>query len=435
MKLKKETLVHNLFALASLCTFAIANAQDGNCPMTGQSNLTHDQETTKGTLTTSTGDPRPLSYGSVSFTLNAARTQLIFSATIYNIDVTGTQTPDVNDNLAAAHIHVGAPPGSNGPVRWGFFGLPFNDNNPQNTTLTPFATGVGGTFSGTWDLPEGNAGTNLTSNLPGILSGMAYINFHTRQFGGGEIRGQIYLYNQGACGTGSLWYRDWDGDGFGDPARSVTSESQPMGYVGNNQDCNDYRVFYQDMDNDGWGSSVKVPCGTITRTGDCDDNNNKVHSMQTFYRDADGDSWGDPNMPTMVCSSVPPAGYVANRMDCNDNDKMIRYCPPMTTGTSLGRNGLEEQAAALTLSVTPNPFVHQTRIQYRVPVDAQVNLKVFDVLGREVNTLFSGQRSAGTYTQDYNTAKLPSGVYYLRMVATADGKNMAVQSQKLVKAE
>ena len=57
--------------------------------------------------------------------------------------------------------------------------------------VTPFATGVGGVFTSVWNLPEGNAGTTLTSNLPGILAGLSYINFHTVQFTGGEIRGQI----------------------------------------------------------------------------------------------------------------------------------------------------------------------------------------------------------------------------------------------------
>ena len=62
-------------------------------------------------------------------------------------------------------------------------------------------------------------------------------------------------------------------------------------------------------------------------------------------------------------------------------------------------------------------------------------IKVLDLLEREVHTLFSGQRSAGTYTHEYNSAKLSSGVYYLRLIATANGKTITVQSQKLVKAE
>ena len=155
--------------------------------------LTHSQESVAGPLLTSGGDPRPLSFGTAAFTLNDAQTALSFTATIFNIDVTGTQTPDTFDNLVNAHIHVGAPPGTNAPVRWGFFGTPDNDNNPDNLIVAPFATGVGGTFSSIWDLPEGNAGTTLTDNLPGILAGLSYINFHTVQFGGGEIRGQIFL--------------------------------------------------------------------------------------------------------------------------------------------------------------------------------------------------------------------------------------------------
>lgn len=156
--------------------------------------LTHDQETAPGGTTaptTSTGAPRPLSFGTATFELNDAQTEMSMIATIYNIDVTGTQTPDTNDNLLAAHIHVGAPLGANALVRWGFFGAPDNDNNPDNLVVTPFASGVGGVFTSIWNAPEGNAGTTLATNLPGILAGLSYINFHTVQFGGGEIRGQI----------------------------------------------------------------------------------------------------------------------------------------------------------------------------------------------------------------------------------------------------
>ena len=58
--------------------------------------------------------------------------------------------------------------------------------------MTPFATGVGGTFSGKWDAPEGN-NTTFAAQLDNILAGHAYINFHTTQFGGGEIRGNIVV--------------------------------------------------------------------------------------------------------------------------------------------------------------------------------------------------------------------------------------------------
>ena len=75
-------------------------------------------------------------------------------------------------------------------VVWGFIGTPFNDNNPNDAVVTPFASGVGATFSGKWDAPEGN-NTTLLAQLPNILNNRAYINFHTVQFPGGELRGAI----------------------------------------------------------------------------------------------------------------------------------------------------------------------------------------------------------------------------------------------------
>lgn len=158
-------------------------------------NITHSQETTQGTFLTSTGAPRPQSFGTASFVLNDTGTALSFTATIFNMDVTGTQTPnDTNDNLVNAHIHAAAngAPGLNSGVVWGFLGAPDNDNTPDDLVVTPFASGVGGTISSVWNLSEGN-GTTLALQLNNILAGRSYINFHTVQFAGGEIRGQIVV--------------------------------------------------------------------------------------------------------------------------------------------------------------------------------------------------------------------------------------------------
>jgi hypothetical protein len=150
-------------------------------------NLTNTQEVPP---TVPTG--RPGSYGVAVFSLNAAQDAMTFTATVNNIDFTGAQSATTQDNLANAHIHAGpsVAPGVNGPVVWGFFGAPFNDTTPNDIVNTPFAAGVGGTISGKWDAPEGNA-TTLAAQLSNILAGRAYINFHTTQFGGGEVRGNF----------------------------------------------------------------------------------------------------------------------------------------------------------------------------------------------------------------------------------------------------
>jgi len=152
-------------------------------------NITNAAENPPTVPTTSTGGARPASFGTANFVLNDAMTSMTMSVTIFNIDFTGTQTADANDNLVAAHIHASpTATTANAGVVWGFFGSPFNDNNPNDVVMTPFTTGVGGTITGKWDAAEGN-GTTLTAQLANILSGNSYINFHTTQFTAGETRG------------------------------------------------------------------------------------------------------------------------------------------------------------------------------------------------------------------------------------------------------
>lgn len=155
-------------------------------------NMTNGQEAPPANPTLSGGAFRPASYGTARMVLNAGQTALTITATVNNIDFTGSQTADTNDNLTNAHIHASAvdPPPATRPVVFGFIGTPFNDNNPNDAVVTPFGSGVGGTVSSKWDAPEGNS-TTLAAQLPNILAGRAYINFHTVQFPGGEIRGNF----------------------------------------------------------------------------------------------------------------------------------------------------------------------------------------------------------------------------------------------------
>jgi uncharacterized protein (TIGR03118 family) len=154
--------------------------------------LTNSQEVPPANPTTTGGASRPNSYGTARFVINAGSTAMTLTSTINNIDFTGSQTADTNDNVTNAHIHAGPSvmPGVNGPVVWGFIGTPFNDNNPNDAVVTPFMSDVGANVTGKWDAPEGN-GTTLAAQLDNIRNGRAYINFHTSQFGGGEIRGDF----------------------------------------------------------------------------------------------------------------------------------------------------------------------------------------------------------------------------------------------------
>lgn len=63
----------------------------------------------------------------------------------------------------------------------------------------------------------------------------------------------------------------------------------------------------------------------------------------------------------------------------------------------------------------PNPFNPVTTIKYQIPVAQKVELKIYDVLGREVKELFNDFAPAGTITIEFNASDLASGVYVYRL--------------------
>jgi hypothetical protein len=65
----------------------------------------------------------------------------------------------------------------------------------------------------------------------------------------------------------------------------------------------------------------------------------------------------------------------------------------------------------------PNPFNPTTKINYDIPFDAKVSIKLFDVSGREVATLVNNIQTAGYYTINFNGSNLASGVYFYRLTA------------------
>ena len=65
----------------------------------------------------------------------------------------------------------------------------------------------------------------------------------------------------------------------------------------------------------------------------------------------------------------------------------------------------------------PNPFNPTTTIEYNIPYDGFVVLKIYDILGREVKTLVNEEKSAGNYSVTLNASSLASGVYFYRLSA------------------
>ena len=101
------------------------------------------------------------------------------------------------------------------------------------------------------------------------------------------------------------------------------------------------------------------------------------------------------------------------------------YIYDFTTGAD---PGLPLPQTAVLSQNYPNPFNASTKISFWLPDSRLVNLKVYDLLGREVQTLVNDQTVEGSHTVTFDGADFPSGIYFYRLEAGdfADTKILTV---------
>jgi hypothetical protein len=68
----------------------------------------------------------------------------------------------------------------------------------------------------------------------------------------------------------------------------------------------------------------------------------------------------------------------------------------------------------------PNPFNPTTTISYQLANDSKVTIKIYDVLGKEVTTMFNGEQKAGYYENKFNANNIASGMYIYRLIAKSN---------------
>jgi len=90
-------------------------------------------------------------------------------------------------------------------------------------------------------------------------------------------------------------------------------------------------------------------------------------------------------------------------------------CFEINTGVGTGNN-FSTVPTKFSLSQNyPNPFNPVTKINFAIPKQGFVTLRIYDVLGREIKTLVNEVKTAGEYSVDFNASEFSSGVYFYRL--------------------
>lgn len=206
----------------------------------------------------------------------------------------------------------------------------------------------------------------------------------------------------------SAWFKDVDGDGYGDETTVLTQCDPPTGYIAEGGDCDDTSAaispaadevcdsldnncdgrvdedeatdaptWFKDEDVDGYGddsstlASCSTPSGYTGQGGDCDDSNSAINpgadevcdsadnncdsrvdedeaiDAPTWFEDADDDGFGDATTTRTSCSK--PNNYVDNDDDCDDSqDVVYPNAPGLCDGLDNDCNGDVDEIRPIT---------------------------------------------------------------------------------------
>jgi hypothetical protein len=143
--------------------------------------------------------------------------------------------------------------------------------------------------------------------------------------------------------------------------------------------------------------------------------NDQLHLFYLLDLDANplAPQYEEGSLQPMLYRQVPVGGFTREYQ----NAVALRHIESSPCELAEDRTGFNLVPSSLRLSAYPNPFNAMTMIRYELPSSGPIQLGIFDVLGRNVETLYSGFQTAGSHDIQLDGSALVTGVYFVRLTA------------------
>ncbi|MBD3288433.1 T9SS type A sorting domain-containing protein, partial [candidate division KSB1 bacterium] len=117
----------------------------------------------------------------------------------------------------------------------------------------------------------------------------------------------------------------------------------------------------------------------------------------------------------------------------DDNFRPVKFEMYTDLATSVEQSGPEVVSTYELSQNYPNPFNPQTTIDYSIPAEGFVSLKVYNLQGQEIASLINMQQQAGRYSVPFNATGLVSGIYVYRLEFKGEKSFVKTRKMSLLK--